>query len=84
MTPFGMTPPYTMETGLKEGATLSPVLYLVYVNTLLTEMHKTKLGVFTHNHTWAGIIAYADDLVFLAPDSDTLKNQLALLTKWNF
>ena len=36
---------YKIETGLREGSILSPVLYLLFINGFIEELHKRNLGV---------------------------------------
>ena len=36
---------YEIETGLREGSILSPVLYLLFINGFIEELHARNLGV---------------------------------------
>ena len=58
--------------GVRQGGVLSGFLFNIYINSLLDEMTQLnvgcKLGLLQSN-----IIAYADDIVLLAPSSASLQ-----------
>ena len=55
---------YEIRNGVREGAILSPLLFTIFLNPLLLELRKLKLGLH-HGKTWCGALAYADDLVLI-------------------
>jgi len=61
-----MTDYFTALNGVKQGAVLSRILYCVYVDDLLLILSKAGVGCFIGLH-FVGSLAYADDLVLLAP-----------------
>jgi len=61
-----MTDYFTALNGVKQGAVLSPMLYCVYVDDLLLILSKVGVDCFIGLH-FVGALAYADDLVLLAP-----------------
>jgi len=67
----------TALNGVKQGAVLSPILYCVYVNDLLLILSKAGVGCFIGLH-FVGELAYADDLVLLAPTTSVMPKLLAI------
>ena len=41
---------YDVNTGVREGSTLSPLLYILFIDGLLDELRKRKLGVLIRNN----------------------------------
>jgi len=61
-----MTDYFTALNGVKQGAVLNPILYCMYVDDLLLILSKAGVSCFIGLH-FVGALAYADDLVLLAP-----------------
>jgi len=60
---------------VKHGAVLSPIVYCVYVDYLLLIFCKASVGCFVDLH-FLGVLAYADDLVLLAPTASAMNKLL--------
>ena len=60
-----LSQPLTVKSGVRQGGVLSPVLFNVYVNRMLTELCLSDLGCRIRN-TYIGCIMYADDLLLLS------------------
>ena len=58
--------------GVRQGGVLSGLLFCVYVDNLLNKVSKLKIGCKLGLHA-SNIIAYADDIVLLAPSSTSLQ-----------
>ena len=58
--------------GVRQGGILSPIFFKLYINDLIDRISKCelgcKLGMFSSN-----IVAYADDIVLLAPSLNALQ-----------
>ena len=57
---------FIANNGVKQGGVLSPVLFCVYIDGLLMSLYRAGLGCYI-SHMFVGALAYADDLVLLAP-----------------
>ena len=69
---------YEVETGLMEGAILSPLLYTVFIDGLARALEETGLGCRVYGK-WVGALYYADDLCLLAPNDDDMQKMLDVL-----
>jgi hypothetical protein len=72
-----LTDYFLAANGVKQGAVLSPVLFCLYVDNLLVLLSRAGFGCFLGTH-FVGALAYADDLVLLAPTATALRKMLAI------
>ena len=63
--------------GVKQGGVLSPVLFCLYIDGLLVALSRAGVGSFIGNN-FVGALAYADDVVLLAPTASALRRMLAI------
>lgn len=63
--------------GVKQGGVLSPVLFCLYIDGLLLALSKAGVGCFIGS-TFVGALAYADDIVLIAPTASALRLLLAI------
>ena len=89
VTPYGPTSPIEVQRGTLQGDSLSPFLFLIYLEPLLRWLHSGARGyqmgdlqgqdkVKYHQSS----VAYADDLTILAPNPTQLKAQAEKLSQW--
>ncbi len=52
--------------GVKQGGVLSPILFTIYLDTLLESLKECGTGCFIGD-TFVGALGYADDIILLAP-----------------
>jgi exonuclease III len=67
--------PLIVKSGVRQGGVLSPILFNVYVNRMLTQLRSSDLGCRIHN-TYIGCIMYADDLLLLSASVLDLQSML--------
>ena len=60
---------------VQQGGVLSPILFTVYVDSLLCALRESGRGCDWHS-IFAGALCYADDLTILAPSADGLRKML--------
>ena len=63
--------------GQFKGGVLSPVLFTVYLDELLRRMSNSRLGCYIGN-IFCGTLAYADDVIILAPSVARLRGMLSI------
>ena len=84
-----MSGPWKIRNGVRQGGILSPFLFNIYIDVLLEEVTSLSVGCKL-GHFMSNIIAYADDVVVLAPSITALQRILdtcsstAKLLKLNF
>src|SRR5664279_1633667 len=68
---------FSVRNGAKQGAIISPILFCVYLDVLLIELKKAALGCFLGNW-FAAALAYADDIILLAPSARAVRRMLLI------
>ena len=58
------SPPFGVSNGVRQGGVLSPILFTVYLDELLTRLSKLGIGCDFDN-IYAGSFSYADDIYAL-------------------
>ena len=72
-----VTPDVGISNGVKQGGVLSPVLFTVYLDELLRRMSNSRFGCYIDN-IFCGTLAYADDVIILAPSVASLRGMLSI------
>jgi len=68
---------FRVLNGVRQGAVLSPVLFCVYFDTLLTSLSQAGTGC-PFGSFFVGALAYANDFVLLAPSANAMRHMLRL------
>ena len=66
---------FSVQNGVRQGAVLSPILFSFYVNDLIGILRASGLGCYIANRFF-GIVAYADDMLLLAPKRHVLQKMV--------
>ena len=66
-----------MKNGVRQGAILSPSLFCVYLDTLLSSLRDSGMGCYLAG-SYIGALGYADDVTLLAPSRQALQKMLKL------
>jgi len=69
---------FRLSNGTRQGGVLSPFLFSRYIRDLIYETAYSGFGCKIANHS-LNILAYADDIVLLAPSWKALQNLLSIL-----
>ena len=66
--------------GARQGGVLSPFLFTRYIRDLITQVVDSKIGCCINGHIF-NILAYADDIVLLAPSWTALQRLISILNR---
>ena len=72
---------FTTSNGVKQGAILSPILFCVYMDVLLSKLENSKLGCHIGS-LFCGSLGYADDVCILAPSHNATQSMLDICQKF--
>ena len=67
---------FDIEYGVRQGDTLSPTLFGLYINDLIEDVKGLDLGIPTHGTCKVSILVYADDVVILTENEKDLQKNL--------
>ena len=66
---------FSVSNGVRQGGVLSPYLFALYLDGLLEELSNSGVGCYWGS-SFVGALAYADDIVLLAPCASALRCML--------
>ena len=72
---------FLSKSGVRQGDTLSPTLFNIFINSLAVELNDLKLGLNCGN-THICILLYADDMVLLSDSESKLQSMLNHVAQW--
>ena len=73
---------YSVNQGVKQGGTISPLLYKCYINDLLVSMQKTSMGLKI-GPIYLGTPTVADDILLMSASEVELQSMLDLAHKYS-
>ena len=76
-----VSPPITLHTGLRQGCVLSPILFDVYIDDLIKDLHKLDVVFKLGDHPLPGLL-FADDVALIARSPTSMAAALACTSAW--
>src|SRR6185503_15826182 len=76
---------FNIDTGLRQGCLLSPILFAIYINGLAEEINKEGLGVklIKYRNGKLGILMFADDIALIADEKNQLNKIVDIACKYS-
>jgi len=68
---------FVVGNGVKQGGVISSILFCIYIDSLLCALQNSGVGCYI-GHMFLGALAYADDIVLLAPTPSAMRTMLTL------
>ena len=72
---------FSCKNGVKQDGVLSPVMFCVYIDDLLMRLARVGVGCFI-GRKFVGALAYADDIVLVAPTASALRKMLVVCDEY--
>ena len=72
---------FPVNVGVKQGCTLSPLLFNLYLNNLVAQMNATGLGIDVDGEK-VPILLYADDVALLGESEEELQQMIDVMFSW--
>ena len=72
---------FRIQNGTRQGSVLSPALFSVYMDELLTLLRKSGVGCYVGG-IFAGVVGYADDLLLLSPSRSGMQRMLEICERY--
>ena len=71
---------YRLSCGVRQGGVLSPYLFAIYLDSVIEKVKNSKSGCQI-NWSYVGILAYADDILLIAPTVMSLQTMVTICEK---
>lgn len=68
---------FSVVNGVKQGGVISPIMFCLYMEELLTRLREARVGCYV-SCWFVSALAYADDLVLLAPSATAMRRLLSV------
>ena len=71
-----------LTDGVKQGCSLSPLLFAIFISDLGKQLNKTKCGIEIQDCI-ISCIFFADDIVLIGRSASHMNELIRILTSWN-
>ena len=68
---------FNAVNGVKQGGVLNPVLFCIYIDSLLTKLSESGIGCYMDDN-FLGALGYADDIILIDPSPSAMCKLLAI------
>ena len=72
---------FAVTKGLRQGCVLSPLLFSLYINSLVSELKSRDCGILCGGRMVSSLL-FADDTALLAENAEDMKRSLQCLQAW--
>ena len=72
---------FDVENGVKQGCILSPTLFAMYIDDLVEQLRTKNVGTVCGECIVSSLL-YADDIVLLAPNEESLEVLIKVVEEW--
>ena len=72
---------FNTSNGVRQGASISPLLFAVYIDELFIRLQDSGLGCYIQNQ-FSGAFGYADDIVILSPTKSGLQEMVNICDEY--
>ncbi len=72
---------FDISSGVRQGDSLSPTLFAIFINDMADEMRRAQVGVPIGGE-YIDLLMYADDVVLISPSADKAQKQLDVMAEW--
>lgn len=76
-----LTEPFAVNTGVRQGCILSPALFVLSLNWIMSKLRQDFPGIQVNNELTLSNLSYADDIVLLAENEDDAQSYINALSQ---
>ena len=73
---------FEIKTGIRQGDSLSPTLFAIFINDLAIEVKEKHAGIKIDENLSVPILLYADNIILLAKSESELQKMLNTVYNW--